>query len=97
MDGDKECYYYVKYYKQKLKNEYEARLERATSSDFKKQIKKEHEKKWKEFCENNSEKYDAYLRVKSHKRAQQTCLICFSWFWINKCSLFSFCICGNHI
>lgn len=78
MEGDKECYYYVKYYKRKLKNEYEARLERATSSDLKKEINVEHEQKWKEFCKNNSEKYDAYSRVKCQKRAQLTCLICCS-------------------
>lgn len=45
MDNDKECYYYVKYFNQKLKNEYEARIERVTSSEFKKEIDKEHEKK----------------------------------------------------
>lgn len=76
IDMDKESYYYIKYSKQQMENEYEKRLEKISSSFLRKKIKEEHRKAWREFCEANSQQYEAYSSVKSVKCIQTTCLIC---------------------
>ena len=75
IDIDEEYYYFVLYMEIKLKNEYQRKLNIADKAS-RKQIKDEHQQKWKEFCENHKEEHEAFLRVKSNKRKQLYCLLC---------------------
>lgn len=76
MSINKEYYYFVKYEKTKLENKYQKKLDSITDKVTQKQIKDEHQQKWKEFCKIYKVEYEAFLRVKSLKRMKTFCLFC---------------------
>lgn len=74
-DIDKEYYYFVKYTERKFQNYYQKKLNKADKI-VQKQIKDEHQQKWREFCETHNAEYEAFLRVNSQKRMKLYCLLC---------------------
>lgn len=69
IDIEKEYYYFIKYKKIKLKNEYQKKLSIIADKVTRKQIQDEYRRKCEELRENHKEEYEEFICVRARKRA----------------------------